>query len=240
MSSSLSQAFKVPNLNLPVMHLVSTCDCKKISSMFSSFDSEKVSIVRSIGFHGLLSLPMLEPLNDELSLWLLKRLDFHKMILNLDSGAQLPLRDVDVHLIFGIPFEGQSVQYVLNQSNDALTAVMNKMSIDINPPALTLSYLQHVLEKDYELRCSETQKVAFKIAIVMYCVCYFLAPEMNHAFPLHLISNFTNVVKPEEINWAQYVLWTLRRAAMHVKSQIDEGNNKIVLFGCSFLLQVHK
>jgi hypothetical protein len=228
---------KQPNMNLPDMTLASTCDCKKINSMFSAFDSQKARIVRSIGFDGLLKLPLHENLNHDLSLWLYKRLDFETMTLQLDGGVQLPLRNVDVHLILGIPFEG-TVHQAKRQSREAVTAFKKKLSIDGIPATLTLSYLEYVLLKDYGPEWSEDEMDPLKIAIVMYSVCYFLAPEMRHEFPASILCNFIPVVHPEKINWAQLVMWTLSRAAISVQSQLTDENNKVVLFGCSLLLQV--
>lgn len=68
------------------------------------FDTEKANLLSSIGFGGLVKLPMHEKLNDDLSLWLYNRFDHHSMSLHLDGGVKLHIRDVEVHLIFFVPF----------------------------------------------------------------------------------------------------------------------------------------
>jgi hypothetical protein len=84
----------------------------KTFSVFNLFDSQKASLLRSIGFGGLLKLLELEQMNsDELYLWLYKIFDFDNLTLHFDGGVDLPIRSVDVHLILSIPFEGHLVQY---------------------------------------------------------------------------------------------------------------------------------
>lgn len=61
----------------------------------------------------------------------------------------------------------------------------------------------------HKSQCSEAEKGAFKIASVLYSLCYLLAPELQNDFPITLPRNFVPDFKPVEINWARFVLWTL-------------------------------
>lgn len=90
----------------------------------------------------------------------------------------------------------------------------------------------------HKSQCSEAEKGAFKIASVLYSLCYLLAPELQNDFPITLPRNFVPDFKPVEINWARFVLWTLGRASVHARAQIRDGNKKIGIFGCTLLLQV--
>jgi hypothetical protein len=83
----------------------------KTFSVFNLFDSQKASLLRSIGFGGLKLLELEQMNSDELYLWLYKIFDFDNLTLHFDGGIDLPIRSVDVHLILSIPFEGHLVQY---------------------------------------------------------------------------------------------------------------------------------
>lgn len=222
----------------PERLLVSSCKPDKISYMFSSFDIQKVNVLKSIGFDGLLKLPVLDKLNDEFSLWLYQRFDYKKMCLHLDRGIDLPIRDPDVHLAFGIPFKSRPVDVSKNLSKDSVSSFKQKLFRQTNSSALTMSYLEHILSKDYESSFSPLEADAFKIASVLYSVCYFLAPETKHQFPMHLIKNFLPDVKPADINWAQFLLWTVGRGSSHAVEQLNEEAKTISIFGCSLFLQV--
>lgn len=210
----------------------------KISSIFSTFDLQKANLLRSIGFDGLLRMPFLKNLNDHLSLWLYQRFDFETMCLHLDGGVDLHIREADVYLIFGIPFEGRPVNYGLNQSKETLRAFQDKLFSQTSSSCLTLSFLEDILTKEYGPVFSDPEIDAFIIASVLVSMCYLLAPQTEHEFPTHLIKNFVPDVKPADINWAQFVLWTVGRAAVHARSQFSSGSKKISMYGCTLLLQV--
>lgn len=232
------EAGQCSSTQLPDVVVVSSCEPQKVSSIFTSFDSHKASAVRSIGFGGLLELPQVGSLSDDLSLWLYERYDNDSRSLKLDGGAELPIRPVDVPLIFGIPFEGQSIQYATSQSTEIVTAFTRLLCYESSSPSLTLSFLEDILKKDYGPSWSEAENSAFKIAAVLYSVSYLLAPGPHHDFPASLISNFLPDLNLGNMNWAELVLWTLSRACTFARSQKDHGNKNIILFGCSLLLQV--
>lgn len=171
----------------PDVLVVSSCDYQKVSSIFSSFDSQKASIVSNIGFGGLLKLPRHVTLNEHLSLWLYKNFNFRRNTLCLPGGDELELRPVDAHLILGIPFEGLYVQCDMTWSEDTVTAFKNRLCIDSDSASLTVSFLESILNSEYESSWSDAQKDAFKIAVVLYSVVYLLVPERRHEFPRHYL-----------------------------------------------------
>jgi hypothetical protein len=238
MDGSAPQVRQSSNSDAPEFVVFSSCDCQKFSSLFSSFSTGKASILSSIGFAGLLKLPVHEKLNDSLSLWLYNRFDHINMCLHLDGGVKLPLRDLDVHLIFSIPFQGRTVDYYNLQSKENVDAFLGKIVGDSISSSLTMSFLEHILSNDCGPDSTPAEIDAFKIASVLCSLHYLLAPEKNLHFPGTLIRNFLPDVNPVQFNWAEFVLSTLGRATVHAQEQIKEGNNKIALFGCTLLLQV--
>jgi hypothetical protein len=98
--------------------------------------------------------------------------------------------------------------------------------LDNNTSSLTLSSFEYILNKEYGLGSSAAKNDAFKFASVLYSMCYLLAPEMHHDFSIALLNNFVPVVKPRDLNWAQFVLWTIGRAFVPAQSQWNDGNKR--------------
>lgn len=220
------------------LKVVSTCRFDKISSIFDTFNSQKVQILSSIGFGGLLKLPLLANTNRELCLWLYQRLDCKNKCLHLGGGVDLHFSNADVNLVLSIPFKGRSVHSDLNQTGATVSAFKRKICSVNSSSSLTMSLLEEILREEYSRGFSDADTDAFKIACVLLSVCYFLAPEMSHEFPHNLIRNFVPTVMPGDINWAEFLISTLDRASYDAINQVVDGRNTITLFGCSLFLQV--
>lgn len=123
------------------------------------------------------------------------------------------------------------MDFALFQSKDTIDAVLDKIFGDSISSSLTMSFLEQILSKDYGSKSTVAQKDAFKIASVLFSL-------YHHDFLITLLRNFIPKVKPVELNWAKFVLWTLSQASAHAQAQIREGKNKIAFFGCTLLLQV--
>lgn len=219
------------------VHDVSNPD--RVSEVFNYLSGQQSAIVRHIGFKGLLSVPRSLELDENLSLWLLKNLDTSSMTLTTDSGASLPLRNVDVHLVLGIPFQGKPVVYDENPSSESVITLKNYLSLDDSPTSLTLSWLQHILTKKYSGSMSLPEMRAFKIAAVLYSMALFLAPRPPRPkFPIGLTTTALHHAQLNEFNWARHVIEALKHSANQVQSQLREGKESVVLYGCSALLQI--
>ncbi|CAL5048747.1 unnamed protein product [Urochloa decumbens] len=229
----------------------SMCNPNKVSEIFRKFRGQKASLVRSIGFEGLLRIPQQHNLDDTLTVWLLKRFDPNKMAICLDNGACLPIRDIDVHLVLGIPFEGDPIVGCEQLCNDVVCALRQALFTDntiegciegprsVPCPSFTLEYLEHILVKDYGDSMTEQEKSAFKIAIVLFSMAYFLAPSQPfYAFPVSILNNFVSAGEPKMYNWARFVLITLAEAAKHIQSQLSEHKEALMIYGCSLLIQI--
>lgn len=220
------------------LSLVSSCMVDKISSVFRSFDRQKADLVKSIGFGGLLRIPCLRNVSVDLTLWLYQRYDPRSRCLHLDGGVDLYVKDADANLILGIPFEGLDVKFMEMSFDDNARSFEHKLFGDTNSSSPSMSFLENVLTKQYGPILTPAEIDAFKIATVLFSMCYLLAPQTDHEFPTHLINNFVPEVKPEKINWADYMLWTLGRAAAHATKEFNKGRKHISIFGCSLFLQV--
>ncbi|RLN24148.1 hypothetical protein C2845_PM07G17040 [Panicum miliaceum] len=135
-------------------------------------------LVSSIGFDGLLALQRHQALDGTLSLWMLQRFDPETMTLCLDGGVSLPIRDVDVYLVLGVPFEGKKVQYNYQLSRDVVNDARVALTVDNRPPSFTVKWLEEILVKDYGNHMTDQQKTAFKLAVVLYSMAC-VAPGTN-------------------------------------------------------------
>lgn len=219
--------------------LDSSCRCDKISYIFSSFDSQKFNLLKTVGFADIIKLPFVQKLNLELCIWLLQRLDSINNCLHLHGGVDLYFRDPDVYLVLGIPFQGQPVKYSPNQSKDTMHEFRHKLFTSNTSASLSIPFLEHTLTKEYGFEMTPEEEDAFIIAAVLYAATYLLAPDLQVHFPMELMENFVGQMKPGQLNWAQFVLTTLGRSSAHATSQLSNGCKKISLFGCCLFLQVY-
>ncbi|KAL6609417.1 hypothetical protein ACP70R_039386 [Stipagrostis hirtigluma subsp. patula] len=219
--------------------LRSSCRVSNVARIFGGLDGVKRELVKEIGFDGLLKLPGQFELDETLSLWLLSRLDTDSCSLITPRGEMLPIRDVDVHFVLGIPFHGTEVRHDNKVHGEVLAAIKRKLSITGTAATLTMDYLEHLLMKDYAEPMQKEEKDAFKIAAVLYAMANLLAVDgPKNRFPLSLLRNFLDTNTIGQINWSGYVLSIIREAAVHVKRLIEEGKEIHTLGGCTYFLQV--
>ncbi|CAD6260357.1 unnamed protein product [Miscanthus lutarioriparius] len=87
----------------------SRCSVRLIHDIISKFGPEKVELVRSIGFEGLLHLPLLKQNNLWFSTWLMSRVDELSQTLLIADGARIHFNKADVARVFGIPASRRSI-----------------------------------------------------------------------------------------------------------------------------------
>lgn len=116
----------------------------------------------------------------------------------LDGDVWLPIRHVDV---LGIPCNGVPVLANEYISSDVVCAIRKGLFLQNNTdpssqdlqsgsfPSFSLSYMQHILDKDGGADMSEQEQLAFKIAAV-------LPSQPFHAFPMSILKNFVIVDHP--------------------------------------------
>lgn len=101
------------------------------------------------------------------------------------------------------------MDFALFQSKETVDAFLDKIFGESISLSLTMSFLEQILSTDYGSKSTPAEKDAFKIASVLCSLCYLLASEQHHEFLVTLLRNFVPDVKPVELNWAKFVLWTL-------------------------------
>ncbi|KAL6903442.1 hypothetical protein ACP4OV_004255 [Aristida adscensionis] len=213
------------------------CNTSKISELIESFNEQKCSLVRSVGFGAILKIPKIGSLNRRFCMWLMSKLDSTTTCLELSDGVCLPLRDVDVHLVLGIPFRGEAVVHSTAQSDTAI-GIVKDLLFSCNPGgSLTVGFLEQILKKDYGGVLNEAECIAFKVAFVLYTMAYFLAvqPPFDR-FPTWLVSNFSDPSKLSSFNWSRYVWKILAESAKNVQQQLSSGSKSIMMFGRTLLL----
>lgn len=68
-----------------------------------------MQLVRSIGFDGLLHMPLLKQINLRFSTWLMTRVDELSQTLLISDGIRINFDKDDVARVFGIPASGRSI-----------------------------------------------------------------------------------------------------------------------------------
>ena len=86
-------------------------------------------------------------------------------------------RDVDVHLMFGVPFKGNEIALGEKPSDNHVRAVCKLLQISFYSYPITMAEVQEVLVKQHETSMSNVQCASFKIAVVLFVVTHFFAPN---------------------------------------------------------------
>jgi hypothetical protein len=104
---------------------------------------------------------------------------------------------------------------------------------------LDLESVRQVLERDLVEKSSVYNKIAFITAAVIWATSYFLAPKGR---PPRVNSEvLESLVCPREvykINWASYVLKTLRDYSLKLKRDLHSQASSVCLDGCLLFLEV--
>lgn len=167
------------------LHLQSFCEVGKIAHVFGGFDASKIRLLRHIGFDAMVRMSCIDNLDEHFSLWLMRNLNNKTMVLKTARGELLPIKDIDAHFAFGIPFKGKQVIHDNNPDKEVVSSIRRTLFLNDPKASLSLQYLEEILVKDYGGYISEEEGIAFKIAAVLYCMAYFLGVyQPKHCFPI--------------------------------------------------------
>lgn len=184
---------------------VKQIDCVgTLAKLFSQFKGQKVQLVKSIGFDGLLSLPLLSSVDDKFYVWLLSKIDATSSCFRLDDQSELPIRDEDINLVFGIPCTGADVISSdieciskVKVSMIAVNQVRNIIFSGNEKACFTLEYIEHILGKEYNSAMTKSEIDAFKIAVVIYAMSHVLAINgSRNKIPVEI---FESLMHPDNI-----------------------------------------
>ena len=216
---------------------------KKVCQFFASFNGEKAALVEEIGFGGPLSWPWDAEPDPRFSLWLMRSVetsDRPGLCIHTRNVHGMICRDVDVHFMFGVPFEGDEIVLGGHVSEKIVRAVRKILQISNCSYPITMSEVQEVMVKRYDRRMSNAQRASFKVAAVIFAVSNFLATNScsteyaNTEILKHLLDpdNIMNV------NWAGYFIKCVKREAARLKDEQLGVAPSTVIYGCPAILQV--
>lgn len=203
--------------------------------------------MRSIGFGGLLELPLHRKVGHRFSLWLLTK------VARDAAGAQpaaagkvagIPFYPHDVSKVFGVPSGGRPVpkkdQVQGLVSDEAKATVRGTLGLDEGDDSRLriLHAAKHVLKKKFRRGMAEKDGAAFKVAFVVFVVENLLAPREVDSVSLDY---FMALRRPDEIqtyDWSEYVIRVILDSAREVQAALAQGQPVENLFGCILFLQI--
>lgn len=170
--SSRSPGLK--EVRIPIVNMKDGIFCQKTQELFASFTGEKYFLVQSIGFGGLLKLPTLQPVDASFALWLLENLDTTTMSLFFEGGlSKIGIRDVDVHLVLGIPYQGRAIKS-RNNVLDFNKIVRTHLMLPPSDKPVSIDEVELVLRREYTQSMTNSEQVAFKVAVVLFASTFFV------------------------------------------------------------------
>lgn len=217
----------------------SRCSIRLIHDIISKFGPEKVELVRSIGFEGLLHLPLLKQNNLRFSTWLMSRVDELSQTLLIADGTRIHFNKADVARVFGIPASGRSIFH-----KPGILSVHNSTLVTLDSPINTkhlrsIKVAQGIVAKDHEGPMSTTEQDEFKAAFVVFVMSTLLAPCAKHD---RVSDDYLHTIEqPGQIcsyDWAEYVIRRLLDAVSKLKADIANNVKVPYIYGCSLFLQV--
>ncbi|KAM3401040.1 hypothetical protein ACQJBY_005695 [Aegilops geniculata] len=230
--------------------LSSPCSPKAVHRVISRFSPEKKQLVRSIGFGGLLELPLHRKVGHRFSLWLLTKVVRDAAGAGASQPAAagkvagIPFYPHDVSKVFGVPSGGRPVpkkdQVQGLVSDEAKATVRGALGLDEGDDSRLriLHAAKHVLKKKFRRGMAEKDRAAFKIAFVVFVVENLLAPRETDSVCLDY---FMALRRPDEIqtyDWSEYVIRVILDSACQVQAALAQGRSVENLFGCILFLQI--
>jgi hypothetical protein len=228
------------------LHVKATCSSSisKVCDLFATFDAEKTAIVEGIDFGGLLRLPRNTEPDPLVSLWLMRNVetsDRAGLCIHTRNFNGIICRDVDVFLMFGIPFEGAEVALGELVQPKIVSVVRKLLQISVCNYPITMAELRQVLLKNYGASMSYGQQASFKIAVVLYAVTHFLAPTCCNAefANTEILKHLLDTDNIKNVNWAGYIIKCIKREASRLKDELADGTASVVVHACPAVLKVY-
>lgn len=217
----------------------SRCSVRIIHDIISKFGAEKTQLIQSIGFGGILHIPMIKQINLRFSTWLMSRVDELAQTLLIGDATRIQFNKHDVAKVFGIPSTGKSLfSTPASSGRDVLNSLSPESTIDIKK-LRSIKQAQAIVSRVYGRPMSSHDQDEFKVAFVVFVMSTLLAPNAKHD---RVFDDFTHIIKfPADIadyDWADYVFRRLLDAVSKLKSDIANSVKVPYLYGCSLFLQV--
>lgn len=223
--------------------LSSPCSPKAVHKVISRFSLDKKQLVRSIGFGGLLELPLHRKIGHRFSLWLLTKVVPDSTVASHPAAAGkvagMPFYPNDVSKVFGVPSGGCPVpKLVSDEAKAILRGALGLGEGDDSRPRI-LHAAKHVLKRKFGRGMAEKDQAAFKIAFVVFVVENLLAPRETDSVSLDY---FMALRRPDEIHtydWSEFVIRVVLDSARQVQAAFAQGRPVENLFGCILFLQIY-
>ncbi|KAL6838368.1 hypothetical protein ACP4OV_031872 [Aristida adscensionis] len=201
------------------------CAVSEIHRVFGSFTGQKASLIREIGFGGLLKTPNVVGLDMNLTVWLMSKLDTNTMRLSSVGRRTISVTGEDVHLVLGIP-SGEPVQHHYNVPESDVARIRELLYLSEEDGSLTLTYLEMLLMADCGEYMNKKQQDAFKVATVLYVFAYYLGCVTDRfTIPLWIVSNLLDPSCIVHKNWSAYVLKSLDLAPSSDGGTLQRGKH---------------
>jgi hypothetical protein len=215
-----------------------------VRAVFGTFGSQKRALVEEIHFGGMLRLPVDTEPDPQHSLWLMRSVetsDRPGLHLHTRNVHGIVCKDVDVHLILGVPVKGVEVALGESVQDKFVRAVRKLLHLNVISYPITIPEVREVLLKDYGSCMSYEQRASFKIAVVLFAVTMFLAPSwFSPDFAnTEILKHLLDPGRIKDINWAGYFINCIKRDAARLKDELASGASSVVIHGCPSILQVH-
>lgn len=226
--------------NEEIYQSVSCLSCPlAVFQAVSSFDSRKRTIVESIGFGGILTMPSFTNDNSHFSVWLLRRMKWYKGSITIGDNFSITLSAEHIGKISGLPYSGSDI------SDSSLETVSEKLSFRKSKLAFLGSGIgiveaaEKYVQAELPTLLSKQHSDQFKTAFVIFVMGRFLAPSTDNPDGN---TNFWGALhNPDEIgsyNWGAYVLSNILDAARLLNWVIPYKKPLYSVAGCPLILQV--
>ncbi|TVU16114.1 hypothetical protein EJB05_39665, partial [Eragrostis curvula] len=218
-------------------NLNSSFSLNKIRNVLGSFVGQKKHLLESIGFGGLLLIHKQPKISRRLAFWLLRNMENPGISIVVRDGAKIQIKDADVNLVLGLPHQLDGTRQLLSISR---AAEIVKATLGLGKQAdIRMDYIESLLMKDYCGKMSIKEKLAFKVALVLFVDAYFLAPKSSPARVNYgLLPYLVDPDSIQGINWSAYLLKVVKEASIKVKHAISRGNKNVSLDCCLIFLEV--
>ncbi|TVU33446.1 hypothetical protein EJB05_25263 [Eragrostis curvula] len=156
----------------------------------------------------------------------------------LRDGVKIHVKDADVTLVLGLPHKLDSVSGKKISLSRAAELVKINLGFGKHED-IRMEYIENLLIKDYSGKMSTREKIAFKVAVVLFVDAYFLAPKSSPGRVNHSVLPY--LVDPDAIhvvNWSSYVLRVAKEASIKVKHALSTGKKSVSLDCCLLFLEV--